>query len=150
MLSQERSLQGYPCDPRLHWIELNTKTQGPTKVDKQFFSIFSTPVCLIIDTRVSCNDDMRCSKYLSSLYSIHQPTLLFTTAREHNEALSLSCFLQITLKQCFRRSSGLNGFSLPFYSFLLKANFAAIVYSPNLQACRTNKIAFWPSSGEMH
>lgn len=32
---------------------------------------------------------------------------------------------------------------------MIKTNFAAIGYWPNLQACRTNKTAFWPSSSEM-
>ena len=63
---------------------------------------FWTHVCLIIDTRVSCYGDMQCSTYLSSLYSIHQPTLLFSTAREHNGPLAFLAFLHIILKQCFK------------------------------------------------
>ena len=138
-------------------LTLNKAKYKDTRANKSWKANifnFSNPVCLTIDTRVSCDDDMQCSKYLSSLYSIHQPTLLFSTAREHNGALSLSCFLQITLKQCFRRSSGLNGFSVPFYSFWLKklhirnyknefCSYCLFAYSPGLPDQQDRVLAFF-------
>lgn len=81
-------------------------------------------------------------------------TSFFNRITGHNGALSLSCFLQITLKQCFRRSSGLNGFSVPFYYFRLKNSILDIIknefcsyclfaYSPGLSDQQDRVLAFF-------
>ena len=111
------------------------KTQGPKKVDKQLFSIFQLLFVwqLIPEYRAMmiCNvRNIKLALFHSSTY-----TSFFNRITGHNGTLSLSCFLQITFKQCFRRSSGLNGFSVPFYYFRLKNSILDIIKNEFCSYC---------------